>query len=693
MNTNQQRNIGISAHIDAGKTTLSERILYYCGRIHRMHEVRDRNGGGALLDSLSVERRRGITVQSAATRVQWGQSAINLIDTPGHVDFTVEVERALMVLDGAVLVLCARNGVQAQTQTVVRQMDRYRVPKIAFINKMDTLGADADRVVAQLRTRLGLHPLVVAAPVYEDDVFVGIVDLIAREEVRFEDEHGQRVVRRPWADTPVLRAAADALIEALAEVDEQIANAFLNEKALSSDAVIAGIRRATLARRAIPVTLGSAYRNKGVQPLLDAVVRYLPSPHEVTRQAHNASTTPSATPQTTTLVADATLPLAAYAFKIERGCYGQLSYVRVLQGTLTKGVTVRSSCRKRSVKIGRIVRMHANRMEDIGDAEAGDIVALFGIDATQGELLTAPALDLSMQPMFVPEPVVVYAMSPKDKTMLDKMSRTLHRFSREDPTLRVTRSSESGETLVAGMGELHLEVYVERMREEHGVEVTLGSPQVAYRETPTKTVAFDVLHKKQDGGSGEYARIVGRLGRAPTDATRFESEIRGGNVPREMASATGKGFADATARGVLIGAPVVGLHVVLTDGAIHRRDSSEQAFRTAARLAFRDAMRRAAPVVLEPVMNVQVQTPEGFLGPVHAELVRRRGRIMGTETNGEATVVDAEVPLAEMFDFSSQLRALTRGEGSYTMEYVDRRPVPAQVQRQLIAELGDRAVK
>jgi len=685
MTLSLQRNIGISAHIDAGKTTLSERILFYCGRIHRMQEVHDTRGG-AVMDSLNVERRRGITVQSAATRVEWGDHAITLIDTPGHVDFTIEVERALRVLDGAVLVLCAQNGVQAQTRTVVRQMDRYAIPRIAFINKMDAIGAEPDRVVAQLRSSLGIVPLVLQAPVGHGKDFEAIVDLVDREEVRFQGEHGQTVVRSPWADTPELRGRRTALIEALAEVDETVADAFLADEDIDTETLIAAIRRATLARRAVPVTMGSAYRNKGVQPLLDAVARYLPSPQETHNVAHDLDTE-----EETPLRSDPKLPAVGYVFKIERGRYGQLSYVRLYQGTLAKGMTVRFED-GRTAKIGRLVRMHADRMEDISQATAGQIVALFGLDADSGQLFAEPPLRLGLGPMFVPEPVVVYSIATKDKTMLDKMGRALARFSREDPTLRITRDPESGETLIAGMGELHIDVYVERMR-ELGVQAVLGAPQVAYREMPTRTVDFDILHKKQDGGSGEYARIAGTLGPSGDEGYAFTSEIRGGAVPRDLVGATDKGFAEATARGVVIGAPVVGMKVVLTDGAIHSRDSSDRAFKVAARLAFRDAMRRAEPVVLEPIMTVQVVAPDAYVGALSGELVRRRGQIVGTQTHGETTTVDAEVPLAELFDFSSELRAITRGEGAYSMELVDRRAVPSNVQRDLVAKLGDRAVR
>lgn len=685
MTTRLQRNIGISAHIDAGKTTLSERILFYCGRIHRMQEVHDASGG-ALMDSLDVERRRGITVQSAATRVEWGDHVVTLIDTPGHVDFTIEVERALRVLDGAVLVLCAQNGVQAQTRTVVRQMDRYGVPRIAFINKMDAIGADPERVVKQLRSSLGIVPLVLQAPVGYGKNFQAVVDLVTREEVRFEGEHGQTVVRSPWADTPELRSRRVALIEALAEVDETIADAFLADEDIETETLIAAIRRATLARRAVPVTMGSAYRNKGVQPLLDAVARYLPSPQETTTIAHDLDTE-----EKIPLRSDPNLPAVGYVFKIERGRYGQLSYVRLYQGTLAKGLSVRFED-GRTAKIGRLVRMHADRMEDVSQATAGDIVALFGLEADSGQLFAEPPLALGLGAMFVPEPVVVYSIAPQDKTMLDKMGRALQRFSKEDPTLRITRDPESGETLIAGMGELQIDVYVERMR-ELGVQAVLGAPQVAYREMPTRTVEFDVLHKKQDGGSGEYARIIGRLGPSGDDGYAFSSEIRGGSVPRELVGATDKGFAEATARGVVIGAPVVGMAVVLTDGAIHSRDSSDRAFKVAARLAFRDAMRRAEPVVLEPIMSVQVVAPDAYVGALSGELVRRRGQIVGTQTHGETTTVDAEVPLSELFDFSAELRAITRGEGAYSMELVDRRPVPSNVQEALVAELGDRALR
>ena len=672
------RNLGISAHIDAGKTTLSERILFYTGRIHRIREVRDRRGGGATMDSREVEQRKGITVRSAATRVQWDGHTINLIDTPGHVDFTIEVERALAVLDGAILVLCATHGVQAQTRTVDRQMRRHGVPRIAFINKMDAVGADAEQVIEQLRARLGVRPAVVVLPLWNGRTLDGVIDVIAGEAVRFAGEHGQDVVRSPH-DT---QAHRQALVETIADVDEQIAELYLAGKPVGDDVLIAAVRRATLAHRVVPVLCGSAYRNVGVQPLLDAVVRYLPSPQEVRTKAYEGHDDTEIE-----LVSDPELPLTAYAFKVDRTPYGPLTYTRVYEGTLRKGTPIVIGEKRTPAKVGRIVQMHADKTADVERAEAGDIVALFGLECGNGVALTDPGVHRRLQPMFVPDPVVTYAIAPKEAAMAEPLRKALRRFAAEDPTLRVAVDPESNETLVSGMGELHLEVYVEMMRTELGVEATLGPPQVAYREAPTRVAEFDVLHRKQGGGPGEYARIVGHLG--PTDDGSdygFVDRISGGAIPRELVGATDKGFRAAATEGVLIGAPVVGLQVLLRDGATHTQDSNERAFRTAARMAFRDAMARAAPVVLEPIMAVQVDTPTTAIGPVQGALAGRRGRILGTETRGEVTTLDAEVPLAEMFGFSAELRAQTRGEGNYTMELVDRRAVPKAVQDELVAK-------
>jgi elongation factor G len=676
------RNIGISAHIDAGKTTLSERILFYTGRIHRMGEVHDRQGGGATMDSRDIEKRKGITVRSAATRVAWNDHAINLIDTPGHVDFTIEVERALRVLDGAVLVLCATHGVQAQTRTVDRQMRRHGVPRIAFINKMDAIGADQDRVIDQIRTRLGLRPAPVTLPIGRGNELQGVLDVITGEAIRFDGEHGEDIVRQPcpapmqaWAE-----ARRQALVETIADTDETIAELWLSGQSIDNDVLIAAIRRATLAHRVVPVLCGSAYRNKGVQPLLDAVVRYLPSPEESITTAIDTRTNTEHT-----LAPDPEQPLVAYAFKIDRGRWGQLTYTRVYQGTMRKGTSIVVGDDRSPAKVGRIVRMHADQMEDVDDAVAGDIVGLFSLECGNGAALTDPKLHLQLRPMFVPDPVVTYAIAPKEAAMEERLGKALRRYAAEDPTLRVATDPESAETLVSGMGELHLEVYVEMMRTELGVEATLGPPQVAYRESPTRVAAFDVLHRKQGGGPGEYARIVGTLGPRDDEQYAFTDRVSGGAIPRELVAATDKGFRAASSEGVLVGAPVVGLDVVLVDGNTHSQDSNERAFRTAARLAFRDAMSRAAPVILEPIMSVEVDAPTEHVGSVHAALVRRRGRIVDTTSRGDVTTIEAEVPLREMFGFSTELRALTRGEGQYGMELACRRPVPERVQAELVA--------
>lgn len=668
------RNIGISAHIDSGKTTLSERILYYTGRIRQMGEVR---GKGLLptMDHMDQERERGITIQSAATYCDWGDHAINLIDTPGHVDFTIEVERALRVLDGAILVLCGVAGVQSQSYTVDRQMRRYGVPCIAFVNKCDRTGADPLRVCRDLRDKLGRNAVLVQHPIGLEDAHEGLVDLIDLQEYRFGGDGGEKVLVSAARPDPEVLAQREKMLEALADLDDELAELWLEGKEVPADLVRSVIRRETLARRLVPVCLGSAYRNKGVQPLLDNVVRYLPGPADQSYTALDQD----AEEAEVSLLCDPEKPLVMLAFKLEDGKYGQLTYCRVYQGRVAKGDTVYNRNTGHKHKVGRLVRMHANRMDDIESAEAGDIVALFGIDCSSGDTFSAKGANVTMTSMFVPEPVVRLAVEPERNEHLEKLSKALGRFSREDPTFQVRLDEESGQTLVGGMGELHLEVYVERIRREYGVPVRVGRPQVAYRETVTRRAEFDYLHKKQTGGSGQYARVAGYIEPADEGENyQFVDNIVGGAIPREFIPSCDRGFREAMGEGGRKGHQVVGVRAVLNDGASHSVDSSDLAFKIAAKAAFREAFLRAGPVVLEPVMRVSVEAPEEFTGAVLGGLNKRRGTVVGQEVLGGFASVEADVPLAEMFGYAGEVRGVTQGKAQFTMEFARYAPAPKE---------------
>ena len=672
------RNVGILAHVDAGKTTLTERVLFYAGRIHRVTEVRDRGGGGATMDSRPDEQRRGITIKAAATSVDWAGCQVNLIDTPGHIDFTIEVERSLRVLDGGVLVLCAVAGVQAQTGSVDRQMARYGVPCVAFINKMDLAGADAYAVLEQLRTTLGHNAALVTLPIGAERELSGVVDVLTGEALYFEGEHGEHVRRAPMPESmhETVEHHRQRLIEAVAEVDESILARYVEGESIEVGELLAAARRATLERRFTPVVCGSARSNLGVQPLLDAIVQYLPHPGQVRNTAFDHD-------DEIELPCDPDLPLRALAFKAVEDAYGGLTYLRVYQGRIRRGDTVHTGSRK--LRAGRLVRMHADTMTDIDHAEAGDIVALFGTACDTGDVLTPDgAHGISMQPMNVPKPVVSYAIVPKDRAMLDKFSRVLGRLCREDPTLRVSHDSESGETILSGMGELHLEVYCDLMRDEHGIELYRSAPQVTYRETIAAPVAFDYLHRKQDGGNGQYAKVVGHL-RPSTEAYAFINQLKGEGIDRQYVSACERGFRLAMERGPLLDAPVTGVEVVLEDGKTHSTDSSDLAFQIAARDATRAALAQADVAVLEPVMTVEVDAPCGFVGAVQSSLVRRRGQITDSDVGQHSVRIRARVPLAEMFGYAGDLRGVTEGKGEYSMEFCEFHRVPATIQAQLVA--------
>lgn len=684
--TQSLRNVGILAHVDAGKTTLAERVLFYAGRIHRITEVRDKGGGGATMDSRPDEQRRGITIKSAATRIEWDDHPINLIDTPGHIDFTIEVERSLRVLDGAVLVLCAVAGVQAQTGSVDRQMARYGVPCVAFINKMDLAGADPYRVLEQLRSKLRHNAALVTLPIGRERELAGVIDILRREAVYFDGEHGERVRRQPMPES--MREQVDdhrqRLIEALAEVDESILARYVEGEPIDDESLARAARAATIGRHFTPVVCGSARGNVGIQPLLDAVVAYLPHPGQVRNTAFEIdSEQETETEIEIELRCTPDAPLRALAFKAVEDAYGGLTYLRIYQGQLSRGDTVFAGGRK--LRAGRLVRLHADTISDIDHAEAGDIVALFGTACSTGDVLTSDGTQrISMRPMNVPKPVVSYAIVPKDRTMLDKFSRVLARLCREDPTLRVSYDDQSGQTILSGMGELHLEVYCDLLREQHGIELYRSPPLVTYRETIVAPVAFDHLHRKQDGGSGQYAKVVGQL--RPTDqAYAFVDRVKGGAIAREFIGACDRGFRQAMECGPLLGSPVTGIEAVLEDGKTHSEDSSDLAFQIASRDAAKQALRRAQVAVLEPIMTVEVDAPSEFVGAVQSGLVRRRGQITDSEVGLSTVRVRARVPLAEMFGYAGDLRGTTEGKGEYSMEFADFQRVPASVQEQLVA--------
>ncbi len=675
------RNIGISAHIDAGKTTLTERILYYTNRIHAIHDVKGKDGVGATMDFMELEKERGITITSAATYCEWRGHEINIIDTPGHVDFTIEVERALRVLDGGILVLCSVGGVQSQSITVDRQMARYRVPCLAFINKCDRTGANPYKVVEQLKEKLGHNAVLMQIPMGLESDFGGVVDLVTMKAVYFDGANGEHV--RYEEIPPELMEEAEKrreeLIDAASMFSDELMEAAL-EGEVPEDLLRAAIRAGTLKRELTPVFMGSAYKNKGVQPLLDAVTYYLPHPAEVENRALDLDKDE----EEVVLVADPEKPLVALAFKLEEGRYGQLTYIRVYQGTLRKGDFIQNNRTGHKIKVGRVVRMHANQMEDIEEIPAGYIGALFGIDCVSGDTFTTPGYRYSMTSMHVPEPVISLAIVPADNKAQVNMSKALSRFTKEDPTFRAYVNHETGETIISGMGELHLEVYIERMKREYNAEVTVGAPQVAYRETITRRADFNYTHKKQTGGAGQFGRVAGWIEPLPDGEFEFESQIVGGAIPTEFIPSCEKGFRASMEKGLLLGFPVTGVKVVINDGQAHSVDSSDMAFQAAARGAFKEAYMKAKPAILEPIMKVVVETPTEFQGAVMGSLNQRRGMIIGTQDEGDMCVIEAEVPLAEMFGYSTTLRSATQGKAQFTMEFATYKQVPKNVAEELI---------
>ena len=684
------RNIGISAHIDSGKTTLSERILFYCNKIHQIHEVHGKDGVGAVMDNMELERERGITIQSAATQVQWKDTTINLIDTPGHVDFTVEVERSLRVLDGAILVLCAVAGVQSQSITVDRQLKRYHVPRIAFVNKCDRQGANPLRVCKQLREKLGLNSYMVELPIGLEDKLQGVVDLIAMKAYYFEGNDGVdvRVAEIPAELVDEAKAKREELLDAASMFDDSLMEDIMENgyDNVDQDKIIAAIRKGTLAEQFVAVYCGSAHMNKGIQPLLDGVIRYLPNPTEV----HNYGLDLDNNETQVELFNVADKPCVALAFKLDDGQYGQLTYVRIYQGKIVKGDELFNTRAQKKFKVGRIVRMNSAAMEDINEGQPGDIIALFGVDCASGDTFCGGGLNYAMTSMFVPEPVISEAITPVNKSDAANMSKALNRFTKEDPTFQTYVDPESNQTIIKGMGELHLAVYVERMKREYKCEVVVSQPEVAYRESITQRADFNYTHKKQTGGSGQYGRVAGFMEPISDKDYEFVDAIKGGAIPNEYIPSCDKGFKKALEKGSLIGAPVVGVRCTINDGQYHPVDSSDIAFQTAAIGAFREGYSKAKPVILEPIMKVQLAGPAEFQGNMFGLINQRRGVIIDSSDEAGNSTVNAEVPLSEMFGFSTILRSSTQGKAEFTMEFEKYGKVPNAVADELIKAYAEK---
>lgn len=676
------RNIGISAHIDSGKTTLTERILFYTDRIHAIHEVRGKDGVGAKMDSMELEKERGITIQSAATYCTWKDIDINIIDTPGHVDFTVEVERALRVLDGAVLVLCSVGGVQSQSITVNRQMTRYNVPRIAFVNKCDRTGANPVKVTEQLQDKLDLNAHMMQMPIGLEADLVGMVDLITMKAVYYEGDNGEkiRIEEIPAEMLDEAQEKREALLEEISMFSDELMEALLEGGDIDEKIIMDAVRKGTLSLEFTPVFMGSAYKNKGVQTLLDAVDSYLPAPKDVENlglDLDNDETEFAVTNNDED-------PLIMLAFKLEDGRYGQLTYVRTYQGHLKKGDTVFNRRTGKKVKIGRLCRMHSDEMEEIDEVGAGDIVALFGVDCASGDTFTDDRVNCSMTSMHVPEPVISLAIIPVDNKAQINMAKALNRFTKEDPTFRTFVDHETNETIISGMGELHLEVYVERMKREYNAEVEVGQPQVSYRETITQRAEFNYTHKKQTGGTGQFGRVAGYMEPLEEGEYEFVDQIVGGAIPREFISSCDKGFQKSLLKGHLCGAGITGVRCVINDGAFHAVDSSDVAFQIASVGAFKEGYMKAKPVIMEPIMKVSVEGPSEFQGAVMGSINQRRGMIIGSNEEGSYSVIEAEVPLSEMFGYSTTLRSLTQGKAEFTMEFANFKPVPKGVGEELV---------
>ena len=683
MSVEKMRNIGISAHIDSGKTTLTERILFYTKKIHKIHEVNGKDGKGATMDSMELEKERGITIASAATTVNWKDHVINIIDTPGHVDFTIEVERSLRVLDSAILVLCSVGGVQSQTITVDRQLKRYKVPRIAFINKLDRVGADPFKVKNQLKEKLGYNAVLMQLPIGLEDKHEGVVDLVSMKAVYFDGADGEnvRVEEIPSELKEQTDKSREEMLDVVSMFSEELMEAALEGRE-TEELIYQAVRNGTITGELTPVLMGSAYRNKGIQPLLDAIVFFLPNPADVVNYAKDLDQDG----KEVRLESDPDAGCVALAFKLEDGPYGQLTYLRIYQGTVKKGDQLLNTRSQQMIRVGRLVKMHADTMADITLAINGDIVALFGIDCRSGDTFVTPGLDYSMTSIFVPEPVISLAVKPVDNKSSDNLAKALQRFVKEDPTFKTYVDSESKQTIIQGMGELHLDVYLERMKREYRTEVETGKPQVAYREAISQRAEFDYTHKKQTGGAGQFGRVIGYIEPFSGGSYEFVNEVKGGNIPKEYIPSCDKGFQSALIKGRLIGFPVTSIRTVLVDGHSHPVDSSDIAFQTAARKAFREAYLKAKPQILEPIMKLSVEGPSEFIGNYFSSINQRRGIIISTVEDGTFARVDAEVPLSEMFGYATTIRSLTQGKAEFTMEFLKYGKVPSSIAEALKEE-------
>jgi elongation factor G len=680
------RNIGISAHIDSGKTTLSERILYYAGRIHRMQEVHDGDGkNGATMDYMELERERGITITSAATQVNWMDNAINFIDTPGHVDFTVEVERSLRVLDGAIMVLCSVGGVQSQSFTVDLQMKRYRVPRIAFINKMDRRGANPERVIRDIRKKLSLNTVPLQLNMGVGETFEGVIDLVTMKALTFKGDNGERIVEGeiPEQYRQAAEKARHDMLEALSMFNDCMLEMLLEDQYIDEALIRRVIRSATINRDIVPVMMGSAFKNMGVQPLMDAICHYLPSPVDRVSFARDHDNQGTEIP----LSSDPDAPFVGMVFKISEDAFGSLSYMRIYQGTLTRGEQYCNARTNKTIRIGRLVRMHANNREEIQEAGPGDIIALPAIECASGDTFCGKGVNYSLESIFVAEPVISLSITPVTNVDKDRMAKALNRFMKEDPTFRVSTDAETSKTVISGMGELHLDIYVERLRREYKAEVTVGNPSVSYREAPTCQAEFNYKHKKQTGGSGQYAHVVGRLiplNGDSKDTYEFEDNITSGRIPNEYIPAVNKGFQAAMKKGPLAGYEVVGCKMCLDDGSYHDVDSSEMAFRICGRDAFIEAFKKSRPCLKEPIMKVEVETPQEYQGIIVGDLNSRRGIVMETHAHDVVCVIRAEVPLANMFGYSTVVRGLSKGMATFSMEMSHYSRVPQKLAEEVI---------
>ncbi len=680
------RNIGIIAHIDSGKTTLTERILFYAGRIHRIQEIKGKDGG-ATMDFMELERERGITITSAATSVQWERHDINIIDTPGHVDFTIEVERSLRVLDGAVLVLCAVGGVQSQSLTVDRQMKRYRVPRIVFINKMDRTGADPSRVISELETKLGHVAVPMQIPIGTGDGFEGVIDLVSMKMLRFVGASGEQVVTEaiPQEHREDADRALNGLLDTLSLYDDALMEAMLEEQDVTREMIQTAVRAAILNREITPVFFGSAYQNMGVQPLLDAIAQYLPSPLDRVAYAadqHNDGAE-------TAITADPGGSLVAMAFKLVDEPFGQVTYTRIYRGKMCRGQSYINSRTGKKQRVMRILKIHADSREDRQEARAGDIVGIMGVDCNSGDTLCDVGTSLALEAIHVMEPVISLAIKPTNNANRDRMSKGLHRFMKEDPTFHVRYDEESDETIISGMGELHLEVYVERLRREYNAELEIGRPKVSYRESPTKESSFDHKYKKQTGGSGQYAHVVGKMEPLPDDCEadyEFVNKVTGGRIPTEYIPSVDKGFQMARTKGPLAGFEIVKVKMTVEDGSSHAVDSSDLAFQICARAAFRRVFLDAGPVLLEPIMRVEVESPVDFQGNLTGDLASRRGLIAAVDMKAQTCLITADVPLANMFGFATDVRSMSQGQATFSMEFLAYRRTPTAIQDEIVAE-------